>query len=564
MKLIHKFFLLPALAGGLLWSCSGDSGQKYIAAKIDGSDRYSIIDTKTGEAILKDEFKGEVEVDGDLLWVANGDGIDLLDINDIKTTLAESFREAADFRESDVTVAVREGEPVCIIDRKGKEVAKLPANVTRACAFRDGLASFCVGDSVWGYMNRKGETVIKPQFTEAEDFNEGYAVVNRFSKDGCSVIDKSGKTVFAIKYGKYDGIVSAFHNGYLAAAEGNRVVLLDKNGKAAVKHSKMETPEYGLYGYAVDDGRIIYCNDNEWGLMTLDGETLIRPKYSRLDYIGDGLYAAMSDRKVKVIDANGEDVFKEEYDDIICWQGTDNILLNDNGTLILADRKGKQVGKLEFDKFSPNNITRFCVSSNYFDMDGAIAGMTAALGKDKCFGLGRISVSDAVKKGVAELEGELEKHNGRNILTGKQKLPVFGTSYVNYIFDDNIVSPIMEQVNDGWWSYEQVAGYEINKNARLLRVEFEFEFGAFNNHREKFHENLKAKLLSSGFSAAEPVQDESLDINEAFESKGCYIWITATDLYPQIHVAYQYKLPEETVAAAPNEAPPASWMELGE
>ena len=42
--------------------------------------------------------------------------------------------------------------------------------------FSEGLASFRVGN-LFGFVNKKGEEVIPPQFTRAYGFNDGVAMV---------------------------------------------------------------------------------------------------------------------------------------------------------------------------------------------------------------------------------------------------------------------------------------------------------------------------------------------------------------------------------------------------
>ena len=52
-----KSSLFATFAVGILSACSGDeSSVKYFAAKLDGDDKYSIIEAKSGEVVVKDEF----------------------------------------------------------------------------------------------------------------------------------------------------------------------------------------------------------------------------------------------------------------------------------------------------------------------------------------------------------------------------------------------------------------------------------------------------------------------------------------------------------------------------
>ncbi|MGB2698327.1 MAG: WG repeat-containing protein, partial [Candidatus Zixiibacteriota bacterium] len=51
----------------------------------------------------------------------------------------------------------------------------------------------------WGYINKQGEIIIKPQFDHTDDFSEGLAAVSINYKWG--YIDKTGKIVIPLQFG---------------------------------------------------------------------------------------------------------------------------------------------------------------------------------------------------------------------------------------------------------------------------------------------------------------------------------------------------------------------------
>ena len=70
--------------------------------------------------------------------------------------------------------------------------------------FYEGLAAVMVGKE-WGYIDKTGAFVVKPQFSTAKSFHNGLARV--FYKDGRNgYIDRTGKFVWGPKRSKDDSV----------------------------------------------------------------------------------------------------------------------------------------------------------------------------------------------------------------------------------------------------------------------------------------------------------------------------------------------------------------------
>ena len=80
-----------------------------------------------------------------------------------------------------------------------------------AYSFREGLAPVALSDghgrSKWGFVDRRGRMVIRPQFDYAWQFYEGLASVQFDNLWGA--VDKSGRLVVPLRYSK----VGIFHGG---------------------------------------------------------------------------------------------------------------------------------------------------------------------------------------------------------------------------------------------------------------------------------------------------------------------------------------------------------------
>ena len=122
-----------------------------------------------------------------------------------------------------------------------------------------------------GFIDRKGNIVIKPQFDGCADFYEGLAVVMVGSKT--MVIDKKGQTVFEPELPlltKFfsDGLISFCGSTGPCTPRG----YLDKKGRIAIK------PQFQI-AQPFSEGRALINVDGKWGYIDKQGRTVIAPRF---------------------------------------------------------------------------------------------------------------------------------------------------------------------------------------------------------------------------------------------------------------------------------------------
>jgi WG containing repeat len=110
--------------------------------------------------------------------------------------------------------------------------------------FSEGFAAIKVGDK-WGFMNRKGEYPIPPQFDEVGFFSEGLAAVKVGTKWG--FIDGKGKWVIPAGF---DG-VAYFSEGLAPAKIGERWGFINKKGETVIKPQFQDEPTPFFFGEAM-------------------------------------------------------------------------------------------------------------------------------------------------------------------------------------------------------------------------------------------------------------------------------------------------------------------------
>ncbi len=117
-----------------------------------------------------------------------------------------------------------------LIDIKGKRLSdKTWGNVME---FGDGLAPARDENDKYGFINAKGEWVIKPQYTEADPFFEGLAAVSIDYKWG--FIDKTGKLVIPAEYSS----LGRFKDGIAMIEKTDEYLYINKQGKVILHFPK--------------------------------------------------------------------------------------------------------------------------------------------------------------------------------------------------------------------------------------------------------------------------------------------------------------------------------------
>jgi hypothetical protein len=204
--------------------------------------------------------------------------------------------------------------------------------------FSEGLASVYVGDTNWrtgklGFIDKKGEMVINPQFDDAGMFSEGLALVYVGDKNWRTgkwgVIDQTGKFVISPQFKSDDDIVRFNEKLYMFLDyKTNKYGLIDRQGnivltpqisKIAIEENEFEEerPVFheGLIAFAVEK-----YDNYEWGVLDEKGNIVIKPQFDGVEIINDKLIAVRVrdewNGKWGVIDRTGNFVINPQFDDI--------------------------------------------------------------------------------------------------------------------------------------------------------------------------------------------------------------------------------------------------------
>lgn len=203
------------------------------------------------------------------------------------------------------------------IDKSGNEITDLkytwddgwnPFNYSL-----DGLAAVKLKGK-WGYINTKGETVIKHQFDQAWPFRDGIAAVNAGGqlKSGFiqnlvggkwGYIDKEGRQIVKIKY---DNVGRYFSEGMGSVKVNGKWGFVNANGDIVIK-PQFDDADYYYYT-SFSEGLVAVRLNGKWGFIDKNGATVIDFLYESAGFFENGKATVKLNGKDFEIDKTGRKI----------------------------------------------------------------------------------------------------------------------------------------------------------------------------------------------------------------------------------------------------------------
>lgn len=281
--------------------------------------------------------------------------------------------------------------------------------------FHEGLMAADQG-GLYGFVDKKGNWAIEPQFIFALDFIDGlaYAVVETDSGWCVGMIDHTGAWQIEPLY---ENIYRLGGDGFVVEQEGN-IFLLDRQGNPVNGQAYKDFRPMG-------EGLAAAKWDGAWGFIRLDGTVAIPPQFVAVDWFSHGLAnvsVIQPDGKEKwgYINTEGDFIIPPQYDLAAPFHGgvavvgeaaevTDSYIVA--GRYGLIDQQGKA-------------LTELCYDSLDHDANGRIL-----FKKEGLFGYlddeGREAIPARFQKAAAFSEGlALVEEDGKQFFIDAQGQPV--------------------------------------------------------------------------------------------------------------------------------------------
>lgn len=241
------------------------------------------------------------------------------------------------------------------------------------------------GSDNWGYINPKGEFIIKEQFRNCHAFSEdGFAPIYDKKRKSFYFIDPAGKELTTdVKQFKLKNIfgfgTKSFQDGVVGIQVGKKWGYLNTEGKLVIS-PKYDVANVFSNGFSTvrssgkwmivgatgteitfsdnvtdakpfSEGLAPIRIDDMWGFASTNGNTAIKPIFKSVGYFSKGLaWAKTTDGKVGFINQKGEWVIKPKYEAAKDFsEGFARVKLAGNWTFV--DTKGNEINTPTADTF---------------------------------------------------------------------------------------------------------------------------------------------------------------------------------------------------------------------
>jgi hypothetical protein len=214
-----------------------------------------------------------------------------------------------------------------IIDFQGKRITKAIYEDIDTLQFKEGEL-LVKKDEKYGVINIKGNQLVPNNYDQIE-VDKYYKEDTGYKEDGYIVINTTEE---GYRYGYIDvngkEILKPVYNDLSRILEIDSeepYIICAKNGKYGVMKNNQQIIEndYQSIRYDESNNILIALKGKKYGVISIEGNTIIPFEYKQIDITGEYIYATTSDENIKVFDAKGNETDLKEDTSIINIENTE-------------------------------------------------------------------------------------------------------------------------------------------------------------------------------------------------------------------------------------------------
>ncbi len=165
--------------------------------------------------------------------------------------------------------------------------------------------TICCTGGKWGYITKTGSLIIKPQYTFAQSFISGRAIIKNVGKYG--VINSSGETIIPFNYNLINHIYGSSDSLFELKVNGARYGFINREGNIIADPQYEQAMDFS-------EGLSAVKQSGKWGFIDSSGTIVIEPHFSAVTVFSEGFAAARLKNKWGYINSDGEWEIKNNYE----------------------------------------------------------------------------------------------------------------------------------------------------------------------------------------------------------------------------------------------------------
>ena len=245
-----------------------------------------------------------------------------------KIVIEPQFDDAMPFK--DGLAKVKINNKWKIINKLGQVIFFSKEEYKSISALNSEIAIVETLDDTFGFINKNGDYVLKPEYQFIGNENEGLFLVQKQDKWG--FVDKTGKIIIKPEL----EWAQDFHEGLAGFSKNAKWGFMDKALKTLIK------PKF-TYVENFSEGLAGICIKDKWGFIDKKGKIIIKPKYKKIEKFENGkAKVEFSDTEYGYINRKGKliGVLKLNYGKY-CYNDEDLTKKIINGKEVIIDEEGK-------------------------------------------------------------------------------------------------------------------------------------------------------------------------------------------------------------------------------